>query len=200
MVILKYMKLYFSLEQTYPLAPFATFGPVLLSELFFGIAYRESLSDLSLVAAAFYFLVGIILWTLIEYILHRFFFHATSDNHIMKQFNSGLHLLHHNDPASPRFIAAPMALGIPVYALFMTGCLLVTQNLVLTTFLGAGITVGYLLYEWVHYAAHVLKATNPISKYWKKYHLVHHFKHPDRFFGVTSPIWDIVVGVFERHP
>jgi len=31
----------------------------------------------------------------------------------------------------------------------------------------------------------------------KKYHLVHHFKDSDHYFGVTSPFWD---WLFETKP
>ncbi|MCX7670270.1 MAG: sterol desaturase family protein [Anaerolineae bacterium] len=31
-------------------------------------------------------------------------------------------------------------------------------------------------------------------KFLKRYHMMHHFKQPDAYFGVSSPLWDMVFG------
>ena len=57
-----------------------------------------------------------------------------------------------------------------------------------------GFLFGYLVYDMIHYAVHHANFTN---KYWialKTHHLKHHFKDPDKGFGVSSQVWDVIVG------
>ena len=57
----------------------------------------------------------------------------------------------------------------------------------------AGNLLGLFYYEWVHYVAHVPYA--PRTRYgqaMKKYHLWHHHKNEHYWFGVTSPLVDLI--------
>ena len=58
----------------------------------------------------------------------------------------------------------------------------------------AGLTVGYLAYDMIHYATHHLPMRWGVCRYLKRYHLKHHYKTPNQRFGVSSPLWDIVYG------
>ena len=57
-----------------------------------------------------------------------------------------------------------------------------------------GFMLGYLIYGSMHYAIH---AWNPPFKWmkglWRNHHL-HHYKHSDMGFGVSSTLWDHVFG------
>ena len=57
-----------------------------------------------------------------------------------------------------------------------------------------GFMLGYLIYGSMHYAIH---AWNPPFKWmkglWRNHHL-HHYKHADMGFGVSSTLWDHVFG------
>ena len=57
-----------------------------------------------------------------------------------------------------------------------------------------GFMFGYLLYGTMHYAIH---AWNPPFKWmkplWRNHHL-HHYRHDDLGFGVSSTLWDHVFG------
>ena len=54
--------------------------------------------------------------------------------------------------------------------------------------------IGYLTYDYTHYAIHHFPMRNPVAAYLKRYHLQHHFAGSDVRFGVSSPIWDFVFG------
>jgi sterol desaturase/sphingolipid hydroxylase (fatty acid hydroxylase superfamily) len=56
----------------------------------------------------------------------------------------------------------------------------------------AGFLVGYLVYDMTHYAVHHAKLSHPIWIKLKQHHMVHHYQDPERGFGVSSKIWDIV--------
>jgi len=57
-----------------------------------------------------------------------------------------------------------------------------------------GFLVGYTLYLGVHYMVH---AYQPPRNFWKVFwvhHGIHHYKQPERAFGVSSPLWDLILG------
>jgi sterol desaturase/sphingolipid hydroxylase (fatty acid hydroxylase superfamily) len=80
------------------------------------------------------------------------------------------------------------------YAAFhlILGTLLGMSHWVAPTF--AGFVAGYLTYDMTHYATHHFPMRRGIWKFLKRYHMLHHYKTPDRRFGVSSPLWDIVFG------
>jgi sterol desaturase/sphingolipid hydroxylase (fatty acid hydroxylase superfamily) len=55
-----------------------------------------------------------------------------------------------------------------------------------------GFLHGYLTYDLLHYFIHRGRMPTRLGRYLRHYHLVHHFKTPDRHFGVSSPLWDVV--------
>lgn len=60
-------------------------------------------------------------------------------------------------------------------------------------FFFTGFLLGYLVYDRIHYATHHAHING--GKLWmaiKTHHLKHHFKDPDKGFGVSSPIWDVL--------
>jgi sterol desaturase/sphingolipid hydroxylase (fatty acid hydroxylase superfamily) len=44
----------------------------------------------------------------------------------------------------------------------------------------------------MHYRIHFVSPRNRLEAYLRERHLVHHYRAPDRCFGVTSPLWDTV--------
>jgi sterol desaturase/sphingolipid hydroxylase (fatty acid hydroxylase superfamily) len=59
---------------------------------------------------------------------------------------------------------------------------------------GAFFIVGYLIYDYIHYATHHFPMKNPVAKYLRRHHLKHHFSGEGGRYGVSSPLWDIVFG------
>ena len=58
----------------------------------------------------------------------------------------------------------------------------------------AGLVIGYVAYDLTHYATHHFKVRWAVFQYIRRYHLHHHTQTPEKRFGVTSPVWDIVFG------
>ena len=57
-----------------------------------------------------------------------------------------------------------------------------------------GFIVGYLFYDLSHYAIHHF---NMHGKFWleiKNHHIKHHFENENLGYGVSSPIWDKIIG------
>ncbi|HUT20178.1 MAG TPA: hypothetical protein VM366_13565 [Anaerolineae bacterium] len=45
-----------------------------------------------------------------------------------------------------------------------------------------------------HFATHHFRVRWAAFQYIRRYHLHHHTQTPDQRFGVTSPLWDTVLG------
>src|SRR5688572_27950254 len=56
----------------------------------------------------------------------------------------------------------------------------------------ASTSLGYLLYDMTQYATHHFNLMNPIFKWIRSHHMKHHVQTPNKRFGVTSPIWDLI--------
>lgn len=139
------------------------------------------------------FVLGIVWWTLLEYLLHRFAFHARN------RFFGRRHVRHHADVDVRSLAVAPIASmligglanGAALVALFGSH----TGGVAF-----AGMMLGYVVYETTHYAVHYVKLDWAWFRALKRYHLAHHFRSPHARYGVTSPLWDIVFGTFRPPP
>ena len=138
--------------------------------------------------------LGVLLWTLIEYLLHRFLFHWTTVREPWRTLFSGLHIAHHRNPEEKSLIIAPPLVSLFSSLLFYVLLLLFTWSAASAALILAGIQMGYVYYEWVHYGVHEFQPHTPLSRYQKRYHLTHHFKKPKEGFGVTVPFWDWLFG------
>jgi sterol desaturase/sphingolipid hydroxylase (fatty acid hydroxylase superfamily) len=144
------------------------------------------------------FLAGIAVWTLTEYLMHRFVFHFEPSSPEMQRVFFLFHGVHHAQPQCKTRLVMPPIVSIPL-ALAFYGLFYV----VLVKLIGApewlapmfsGFAVGYLLYDLTHYATHHFPMRWGPLKYLKRYHMMHHYKTPDQRYGVSSPLWDIVFG------
>lgn len=136
--------------------------------------------------------LGAFFWTLLEYLLHRFTLHADVHTEPWRFMTSGVHLLHHAQPDDEPYTAAPLLLSMPVYAVLMGAVYLVAGMSPAAHLFVAGIGVGYLIYERVHFATHQPGKKSRIGHYLRRYHMIHHFRDHEHYFGVTSPLWDMV--------
>lgn len=144
--------------------------------------------DAHLLVAALAFVGGLLLFSLIEYCFHRWLFHGPE--HAMQRG----HQQHHVDPlgiGTLPFFLPPVFLLVLV-ALFSK---LLPLGLALATV--GGIAGGYFAYGQCHAWIHRTRFSNLLGRRWAASHHVHHH-HPDSNFGVTSPLWDLVLGTRYR--
>jgi sterol desaturase/sphingolipid hydroxylase (fatty acid hydroxylase superfamily) len=140
--------------------------------------------------------IGLFLWTLAEYTLHRFVFHFKPRNAFQERLSFLFHGVHHYQPQAKTRLVMPLPLSIPLAGLFFLLFWLVAGRLIGAPLwvgpLFAGFLIGYLVYDLIHYATHHFSMRRGYWKYIKRYHMAHHYKNPDGIFGVSSPIWDYV--------
>jgi len=147
------------------------------------------------------FVVGLLLWTLGEYTLHRFLFHHHPTSPRQERIFFLFHGVHHAQPQDKTRLVMPFPVSIPMAILFIglfyliLGVLLKVPQWVAP--LTAGFLVGYLAYDLIHYATHHFSMRRGYARYLKRYHMAHHYKNPDARFGVSSPVWDWVFGTME---
>ena len=158
---------------------------------FFVMNYRFTANSI-LVTAGLY-LAGIAVWTLMEYILHRWVFHLDEylPSRLVKRFHYIVHGVHHENPKDEERLFMPPVPGL-IIAAALFGFFYLFLGLDALAFM-AGITNGYLMYSCIHYHVHA-KPVNPrFRKLWT-HHALHHYKYHDKAFGVSSPFWDHVFG------
>lgn len=63
----------------------------------------------------------------------------------------------------------------------------------------SGFLMGYTAYLGVHYSIHAFKVPNNFLKILWEHHLIHHYREPNRAFGVSSPLWDFVFGTMPKN-
>lgn len=141
---------------------------------------------------------GLFIWTLVEYVTHRFVFHFPPRTPWQERLSFLFHGVHHAQPMVKTRLVMPPALSIPL-ALFWYGVLYLALGVVLgarawISPIFAGLILGYLAYDLTHYATHHFKVRSAVFQYIRRYHLYHHTQTPDKRFGVTSPLWDVVFG------
>jgi len=135
--------------------------------------------------------VGLVAWTLVEYLLHRLLFHLPR-RHLLEVLGARQHLDHHARP-DRHPISKPMHLTLPAIAIAAATAALVSPPALAVV---AGLVAGYLVYELLHVAAHVLPEDHPLPGV-QRWHLAHH-RDPRSGFGITSPVWDHVLGTTPR--
>lgn len=126
---------------------------------------------------------GLLLWTAIEYLMHRFAFHGFAP-----------HWDHHAEPAETKFIVAPLLLSLPVATAIWLLCWLLTGSAVRGGLFISGVIAGYLAYELVHLRIHSRAAGGRLLRALRRYHYYHHFADDTVCYGVTTPLWDAFFG------
>ena len=142
--------------------------------------------------------IGLAIWSLSEYLLHRFLFHYHAKTPKQERIFFLFHGVHHAQPQCKTRLVMPPVVSIPLAALFFGAFQLLVGDLLgargWTWPLFAGFLIGYLFYDLIHYATHHLPMRRGWQKYLKRHHMQHHFKTPNQRFGVSSSFWDGVFG------
>jgi sterol desaturase/sphingolipid hydroxylase (fatty acid hydroxylase superfamily) len=146
---------------------------------------------LSILSIVGYFMLGLFIWTLTEYVLHRFVFHWLPPGKIGARLHFIFHGVHHDYPSDSKRLVMVPTVSIPLSALFFFLFKLAIGPVLVAPFF-MGFLAGYLFYDMVHYAIHHY---NFKSKFWlnlKHHHMLHHYKDMDHGYGVSSKIWDYI--------
>ncbi|KAJ7336273.1 hypothetical protein DFH08DRAFT_285396 [Mycena albidolilacea] len=153
----------------------------------------SALTSQNLVKVFACFLTGNVIWTILEYTLHRFLFHIDDllpDHPLAILVHFTMHGVHHYLPMDRLRLVMPPALFGALQAPFTA-----LAHKLFPAAVANGIISGafafYILYDCMHYALHHTQLPAYLREQ-KRYHLAHHYKNFELGFGVTSKFWDYV--------
>ncbi|KAK0062614.1 fatty acid 2-hydroxylase [Biomphalaria pfeifferi] len=144
----------------------------------------------------FLFAFGVLMWTFLEYFIHRWIFHLRPPPNwpSLIRLHFALHGQHHKSPMDPmRLVFPPLPASFFAVPFYFMSTSLFPVGLAQITF--AGIVSGYMLYDLIHYYLHHGK--KPFLAYFqqlKSYHNLHHYKYQQLGFGISSKFWDYPFG------
>jgi hypothetical protein len=196
------------LSHVRPWVPHVIFVPVILAAS--AAALRADVPGRVAVLA----LGGLGFWTLTEYVIHRFCFHPPASveddtRRIVASLGPGdavitalptvrhkfyflVHGVHHDYPNDSTRLVMPPSVSIPLAAAFFA---LFRWSLGPGAFAAfAGFSAGYLAYDTIHFATHHASVQSPLAHMLRRHHFRHHYADSRRDFGVSSPLWDILLG------
>ena len=138
--------------------------------------------------------LGVFLWTLGEYLVHRFIEHGT----LLRAKYIQNHLQHHCEPWPAKHFVYSLWQTLPIVPLVFGEAWLVTWNLHRAMGTAAGIVGSYLVNEWVHFIAHrpELRHGSALLTFLAKNHVRHHWENAGRHYGFFTTFWD---RVFRSH-
>ena len=151
---------------------------------------------LSVVVVVGFFLLGMLLWTLTEYLIHRYIFHYEPKTRVGKRLHYIIHGVHHDYPNDGRRLVMPPSISVPLAFLFYGMFLLIFGRFASSAF--AGLVFGYVCYDMLHYATHHFPMKRGVLLWLKQYHLRHHYKDDHVGYGISSPLWDYVFRTTRR--
>ncbi|XP_038610260.1 fatty acid 2-hydroxylase [Tachyglossus aculeatus] len=139
-----------------------------------------------------FFALGMFLWTMVEYLIHRFLFHMKppASNSYLIMLHFLVHGQHHKSPYDGSRLVFP-----PIPASLMIGAFYLLLRFILPEAVGgsvfAGGLLGYIIYDMTHYYLHFGSPRKGSYLYGlKAYHVKHHFEHQKLGFGVSTRFWD----------
>jgi hypothetical protein len=174
------------------------------------VAYVPPTSALSLwawrdatipdVARPLWIVAGVLVWTLLEYLMHRFLLHSPPARDGLMIGLERLHLGHHREPLDEAKITVPISGSLPIAGGLLGMFRLLTGGWAAAGLLMSGCIAGYLYYEvlhfWIHRGGRGGRWLGPL----RTRHLFHHFKDQTQCLGVSTPLWDLVMGTHRMKP
>jgi dihydroceramide fatty acyl 2-hydroxylase len=166
-------------------APLFVYTPVVFM---LGVFSFENFGLAAVLASA---LLGYFIWTLTEYLGHRFLFHYEFPGRFGARIHFLIHGVHHVHPNDPLRLVMPVLLSGPIMLIAYA----VTRLLFGLPFgypVLMGFILGYVSYDMVHYYVHHGEPGTRLGLTLRRLHMLHHFRDPSRGFGVSAPWWDYV--------
>jgi sterol desaturase/sphingolipid hydroxylase (fatty acid hydroxylase superfamily) len=174
------------LSRVHPLTPLLTWAPV-IAWLLWRSATVSGLRAGTLVQLA---AVGLVAWTLTEYLVHRFLFHYRPRSAAGQRLVYIIHGVHHEAPDDPtRQLMPPACAAIGLAIVY--GMLRAILGYPWVEPIFAFFLTGYLAYDYTHFAVHRRPRTR-LGRALRRWHMLHHFATPSARWGVSSPLWDHV--------
>ncbi len=159
---------------------------------FFLTLYAYSNHLLTTIQILIIYPLGIISFTLIEYLVHRYLFHMNITTKIRKRIQYLTHGVHHKFPNDMGRLVMPPIFSIPITTILFYIAYIILGDRAFVIM--GGVFSGYGLYLFVHYIVHAWKMPKNKFKTLWIFHNIHHFQDEEVAYGVSSHLWDRVFG------
>ncbi len=149
--------------------------------------------------AALLVAIGLIIFFPSEYIVHRWVFHHFAGRPAGR-IVSRQHIAHHDDPPELDYLFNDPRISVSIGVLYFAIYFAVTRDAGAAAALSFGNFLGLVYYEYVHLTAHRpgVRPWMPWNRFLKRMHLWHHYKNEHYWFGVTTKIFDRVLGSWRQ--
>ncbi|MBF5045317.1 fatty acid hydroxylase [Aggregicoccus sp. 17bor-14] len=182
-------------SKIHPATPFVVYGPLVLGLLAWGFVR----GPLHVASSALLFAVGYVAWQLMEYGLHRGFFHWEGNGPFTRRVHAVIHGYHHTYPDDGQRLVMPLGASVPL-ALVIGGGLYLLHAPHLTLPFFCGLVTGYMAYDFIHYRVHHGGLPGAWGKELRARHMAHHFNTPDKNFGISHMYLDVLFGTLRQRP
>ncbi len=167
-----------------PVVGFLVYAAVLL-------VYTKMTTLLSNLQVVSLFFAGLLLFTFVEYVIHRWMYHPPEEASESRQkFCYTIHGIHHDYPKDKQRLAMPPLLTIAVGTILLLLFRFVLDQYSFSVL--AGFMTGYALYLIVHYTIHMYKMPKNFMRALWVNHAIHHYSKDEVLFGVSTPLWDYI--------
>jgi sterol desaturase/sphingolipid hydroxylase (fatty acid hydroxylase superfamily) len=183
------------LSHVHPLTPLLLWMPLVAWLLWRSFAVHRLDSGIVVALGT----AGLFVWTLTEYVLHRFAFHLAPTSRGRRRLQFIIHGIHHEDPHDRTRLVMPPAPAIAASAV-LYGLFRAVLGAVWVEPFFACFILGYLAYDYTHFAIHYRTPRTRFGRYLRRHHMLHHFVTPNARWGVSSPLWDWIFRTSGRAP
>jgi 4-hydroxysphinganine ceramide fatty acyl 2-hydroxylase len=173
------------MTKTHPIVIYCMYFPIIIFMLYYGTASKGINPIWELVL----FLSGALAWSLFEYFMRRYLFHMAVESDRAKKFVYVMHGVHHEYPRDKERLFMPPVPSLVVSSIIFLLFYALMGWKALSFF--PGFLFGYIVYGSMHFAIHAFAPPRFMKALWRNHHL-HHYKAPEKGFGVSSVLWDIV--------
>jgi 4-hydroxysphinganine ceramide fatty acyl 2-hydroxylase len=173
-------------SHVHPATPVILYGPIIALMLYLAFVQK----GLSFLAVLGFFVIGVLTWTLLEYVIHRYVFHYEPKTRVGKLLHFIMHGVHHDYPNDASRLVMPPIISVPLAVVFYIVFILTLGRFAPAALAGFGF--GYVCYDTIHYATHHFAMKRGVWRWLKQYHLRHHYQDDHAGYGVSSPLWDHV--------
>ena len=146
---------------------FTTVRPAMLPAVYVPLAvwmfWLGLRSGVSVSASIAWFVAGLALWTLMEYVIHRFSFHLAPRGRFGVVLAYLIHGVHHAYPEDHRRWVTPPIMSLPIALFLYFGFSFVFGHY--TNSIGSGVAIGYIVYDLTHYLVHRGRVKSRLVKF-----------------------------------
>ena len=138
---------------------------------------------------------GALTWSFLEYVIHRFAGHGRG---LWRSTPFGKeHTRHHAEGNyfAPTRKKVPVAI---VIMLLVAPIAIALTNPVVGLSYATSLVGTYAAYEVLHRRLHTHEGRSAYGRWARLHHFHHHFVDPRTNHGVTSPLWDLVFGTYQK--